>query len=141
VEEALMHRLSSTSGSTSAAVGSSGSSRSPTKSGIREVAVNSTIPWKDVLTRALGGHRDVHPENGDIDWDDPDDPGHVLFDCKEDMKALWAHPVVQELLEKQNVRLEEMAGFFLDCLDEVAGERYIPNDGKRQVCISAECEY
>lgn len=44
------------------------------------------------------------------------------------MKKLWAHAHVQSTLERQNVRLEEMAGFFLDELDTVAGERYIPSD-------------
>jgi len=46
------------------------------------------------------------------------------------MKTLWGNSTVQNILHDQNVRLEEMAGFFLDSLDEVTEERYIPSNGE-----------
>ncbi|KAJ6631176.1 guanine nucleotide binding protein, alpha subunit [Mycena sp. CBHHK59/15] len=96
---------------------------------IREVAVNSATQWKDVFAR-LGG-RDRAGGDGaaaEVDWADPGDPGVVLHEHAEDIKALWAHETVQALLVKQNLRLQEAAGFFLDCLDEVTALRYIPSD-------------
>uniref|UniRef100_A0A0W0EUY4 G-alpha-domain-containing protein n=1 Tax=Moniliophthora roreri TaxID=221103 RepID=A0A0W0EUY4_MONRR len=95
----------------------------------REVAVNSAMPWKDVFGKLVPSKRQSLSSEDIIDWDDPNDPGRVLHECAGDMKRLWNHPSVQELLDKQNLRLEEMAGFFLDELDEVTSERYIPTNG------------
>ncbi|ESK86540.1 guanine nucleotide-binding protein alpha-4 subunit [Moniliophthora roreri MCA 2997] len=94
----------------------------------REVAVNSAMPWKDVFGKLVPSKRQSLSSEDIIDWDDPNDPGRVLHECAGDMKRLWNHPSVQELLDKQNLRLEEMAGFFLDELDEVTSERYIPTN-------------
>jgi guanine nucleotide-binding protein subunit alpha len=45
-----------------------------------------------------------------VDWDDPEDPGVLLHARNDDMKRLWAHPTVQAILEKQSIRLQELAG-------------------------------
>ncbi|KAF9254990.1 G-alpha-domain-containing protein [Marasmius fiardii PR-910] len=94
--------------------------------GGREVVVNSAVAWKDVFSKTLPHKRQSSDEY--INWDDPTDPGRVLHESAEDMKRLWKHPMVQDLLEKQNLRLEEMAGFFLDEIDDVTSERYIPTN-------------
>ncbi|KAK7042966.1 hypothetical protein VNI00_008703 [Paramarasmius palmivorus] len=94
----------------------------------REVAINSAMPWKDVFGKLVSSRRQSESSEDIIDWDDPTDPGRVLHECADDMKRLWKHSAVQELLDKQNLRLEEMAGFFLDELDEVTSERYIPTN-------------
>jgi hypothetical protein len=39
-----------------------------------------------------------------------DDPGKVLSACCADMKALWADPIIHQLLEDRKVRLEDMSG-------------------------------
>ncbi|KAG7091930.1 hypothetical protein E1B28_008322 [Marasmius oreades] len=95
--------------------------------GGREVVVNSAVAWKDVFTKKMANKRESS-DSGRINWDDPTDPGRVLHECAEDMKRLWKHPLVQNLLEKQNLRLEEMAGFFLDEIDEITSEYYIPTN-------------
>lgn len=46
----------------------------------------------------------------DIDFDDPQDPGKVLFACADDMKRLWADPIIQDLLKAKGVRLRELGG-------------------------------
>lgn len=81
-----------------------------TKTLVREVAINSTMAWKEVFSRLKPGDRDSFDSEQVIDWEDPNDPGRVLHECAEDMKKLWEHKTVQELLERQNLRLEEMAG-------------------------------
>ncbi|KAJ8073774.1 hypothetical protein PM082_012052 [Marasmius tenuissimus] len=102
-------------------------SQEKARQGAREVAVNSTVAWKDVFSK-LVPRRHSSEDCDNIDWDDPTDPGRVLHECAHDMKRLWKHPIVQELLERQNLRLEEMAGFFLDEIDEVTSERYEPTN-------------
>ncbi len=78
---------------------------------LKEIGVNAAVRWKDAFTR---GQRDrdqqsVNSEEG-IDWDDPEDPGVVLHACAEDMMRLWNDGFVRELLERQGLRLEEVAG-------------------------------
>jgi hypothetical protein len=78
---------------------------------LKEVGVNSAVRWKDAFTR--GQHdrnrESVNSEVG-IDWDDPEDPGVVLHACAEDMMRLWNDGFVRGLLERQGLRLEEVAG-------------------------------
>ncbi|KAJ7910675.1 guanine nucleotide binding protein, alpha subunit [Mycena leptocephala] len=94
----------------------------------REVAVNSANQWKDVFKRLVGGDSESFDSERAVDWEDPSDPGVVLYQLAEDMKALWNNATVQALLVRQNLRLQEAAGFFLDCLDEVTSLKYIPTD-------------
>ena len=74
---------------------------------LKEIGVNAAVRWKDAFTR--GQRESVNSEEG-IDWDDPEDPGVVLHACAEDMMRLWNDGFVRELLERQGLRLEEVAG-------------------------------
>ncbi|KAJ7637089.1 G-protein alpha subunit-domain-containing protein [Roridomyces roridus] len=94
----------------------------------REVAVNSAMQWKDTFARLVTSDKASFDSEKAVDWDDPSDPGFVLHSLAEDMKDLWNHETVQTLLVRQNLRLQEAAGFFLDCLDEVTALRYMPTD-------------
>ncbi|KAF5359996.1 hypothetical protein D9758_007631 [Tetrapyrgos nigripes] len=127
VEELLTRRLTPTGygevGTTELAPVSTSLER--TRTVFKEVAVNSAVPWKDVLNKITGKSGGDAPL---VDWNDPNDPGRILHECAEDMKRLWNHKAVQEMLEKQNLRLEEMAGFFLDSLDEVTSSEYLPSN-------------
>ena len=72
----------------------------------KELYVRSQSNWKDKLMRLRGPRR-----SGDdlgIDFDDPDDPGHVVHACREDMMALWRDPIVRQIVH--DLRLEEMPG-------------------------------
>jgi hypothetical protein len=82
------------------------------KSALTELAVNSTAQWKNTVSRLLRSNSDRDSFNSEqtIDWDDHNDPGLVLHACYPDMAQLWCDPTIHQLLEKQNIRLEEMAG-------------------------------
>ncbi|KAG2748662.1 G-alpha-domain-containing protein [Suillus brevipes Sb2] len=92
----------------------------------QEISVNSSAGWKNTFNRLMG--RNSCDSADLIDWSDLDDPGVVLNACAEDMKRLWTDPVIQALMKVENMRPEEMAGFFLDALDRVTSPRYIPTD-------------
>ncbi|KAG1731603.1 guanine nucleotide binding protein, alpha subunit [Suillus paluster] len=92
----------------------------------QEISVNSSTGWKSTFNRLIG--RDSCDSENLVDWSDPDDPGVVLNACADDMKRLWADPIVKKLMEVEKMRPEEMAGFFLDALDRVTSPRYIPTD-------------
>jgi len=77
----------------------------------KELAVNSATQWKNAFSRLLRTQSvESFSSEQAIDWDDPNDPGSVLHACSADMARLWADPTIHQLLEKQNIRLEEMAG-------------------------------
>ncbi|KAF8893912.1 guanine nucleotide binding protein, alpha subunit [Infundibulicybe gibba] len=131
VEEALLRRLTPAGSSEFEATHLSPvtnlpySSRSAT---VKEVAVNSTAQWKGAFSRLLSTTRTSFESSQDIDFDDPNDPGVILHACSEDMVRLWNDPTVKALLKMQKIRLEDMAGFFLDSLERVTSPKYVPSD-------------
>ncbi|KAI0674434.1 G-alpha-domain-containing protein [Trametes maxima] len=90
----------------------------------RELAVNSQFAWKGVFHKMIGRTS----QDGEADAGDPDDPSLVLHACAEDMITLWDDPVIKALLRAQGIRLEDMPGFFLDCIERVTHPKYVPTD-------------
>ncbi|KAJ7146340.1 guanine nucleotide binding protein, alpha subunit [Mycena epipterygia] len=127
VEKALMKRLSLPGSTEWEPTERPLTTAAPKKRQSREIAVNSTVAWKGAFARTDSGRESFDTDNL-VDWDDPEDPGVLLHARSEDMKRLWEHPTVQAILEKQSIRLQELAGFFLDSLDEVTSLRYVPTD-------------
>ena len=84
--------------------------RASSKQVFKELAVNSTTPWKHAFNRLIKNERTSFDSQDGVDWDDPDDPGAVLYACSKDMIHIWGDPLVQELLGRQNVRLAESSG-------------------------------
>jgi guanine nucleotide-binding protein subunit alpha len=83
----------------------------------RESFVRSSVNWKEKVARLRnrglkrrGGIADESDEGEFMDFDNPEDPNHVINACKDDMVALWSDPVVRQVLRIGNVRLEEMPG-------------------------------
>ncbi|KAJ7881474.1 guanine nucleotide binding protein, alpha subunit [Mycena leptocephala] len=93
----------------------------------KEIVVNSTVPWKSAFMREADPRESFATEDV-VDWDDVEDPGRALHTRSEDMQRLWAHPTVRAILERQGIRLQESAGFFMDELDVVTSLRYVPTD-------------
>ncbi|TFK53943.1 G-alpha-domain-containing protein [Heliocybe sulcata] len=52
----------------------------------------------------------------------------IIADCREDIRALWTDDVVHSLLVKRKLRLEDTPGFFLDDIDRIATQGYVPSD-------------
>ncbi|KAI0773014.1 G-protein alpha subunit [Trametes elegans] len=57
-----------------------------------------------------------------------DNPSAVLAACKDDIVTLWEDTIVQNVLKKHNVRLQDMPGFFLNDAGRVAAISYEPTD-------------
>lgn len=77
---------------------------------LKELAINSTMQWRGAFSR---GHVEGNPDadaSEDERGPDPNDPGVVLTNCAADIGLLWRDPIVKVLLEKQGLRLEDMAG-------------------------------
>jgi len=95
---------------------------------IKEIAINSACHWKDTFSRLVNSERESFESQDAIDWNDPNDPGILLHACSQDIIRLWKDPTIQKLLKKQNLMLEEVAGFFLDSIERVTSTRYVPTD-------------
>jgi guanine nucleotide-binding protein subunit alpha len=59
---------------------------------------------------------------------DSDDATGVIAGCRQDIKALWADPIVHDLLAKRKIRLADSADFFLGEVDRIATRTYDPSD-------------
>ena len=69
-----------------------------------ELTVNSRSTWKSAFKKwAKGGAEE-------IDFEDPTDPGRVFFACRDDAIALWADPVVRQILDIAKVRPQDQGG-------------------------------
>ncbi|KAK7060024.1 guanine nucleotide binding protein, alpha subunit [Favolaschia claudopus] len=97
------------------------------RAGGKELAVNSNVAWKTAFMRD-GSNRDSFSTDDVVDWDDAEDPGVLLHERADDLRKLWAHPTVHAILDRQGIRLQESGGFFLDELDVVTSQRYVPTD-------------
>lgn len=69
-----------------------------------ELTVNSRSTWKSAFKRLRKSGTE------EIDFDDPTDPGRVLFACKDDIITLWKDPVVRQILEIAQVRPQDQGG-------------------------------
>ncbi|KAK7678986.1 hypothetical protein QCA50_017929 [Cerrena zonata] len=125
--------------------------------GIREVCVRAGSGWKGVLSTIVNsqdtnvtntntygnGNGNGYPNgilktNGTVNgkrrpgtadgYGRKDDPTTVLSACREDILQLWDDPVVQGVLKKRGVRLQDMPGFFLNDASRIAQPNYEPSD-------------
>ncbi|KAG6840155.1 hypothetical protein C0991_008560 [Blastosporella zonata] len=100
---------------------------SPGNQSFRDVCVRPGSSWKALLLERLGdsgnrNRRSQNPLNKEID------PTHVLLASKNDILTLWKDPNVRAALKKRGVRMEEMPGFFLNDVERIVDEKYVPTD-------------
>ncbi|KAJ7782839.1 guanine nucleotide-binding protein alpha-4 subunit [Mycena metata] len=94
-----------------------------------EVYINSATPWKGAFSRLMNNVRSS-VDGPEVDEpQDSRDARQLLHACSEDMIRLWTHPTVKLVLEAHRLRLEDMAGFFLDSIERVTALAYEPTDG------------
>ncbi|KAF8872524.1 guanine nucleotide binding protein, alpha subunit [Mucidula mucida] len=113
-----------------------------------EIFVRPGVGWRGALARArvfgagegidyegLGVGRDRQRSigsegsgDGVSSFGNDTDVDEALYNCREDMMALWHDPVVRAVLRRKKVRLEEVPGFFLDDLERITRLKYLPTD-------------
>lgn len=79
----------------------------------KEVAVNSQFAWKHMFSRFLPDSRDSMDSEEGINWDDPQDPGRIIYACGEDMIRLWNDETIKALLKSLNIRLADQPGLYV----------------------------
>ncbi|KAI0693144.1 G-protein alpha subunit-domain-containing protein [Cerioporus squamosus] len=110
----------------------------------RDVCVRAGSGWKGILTAINANTSTVLPEKpplvlvsamkgaqsrpstGDARF--KDNPTAVLAACRDDIVTLWEDAIVQGVLKKQNARIQDMPGFFLNDAGRIAVMNYEPTD-------------
>ncbi|KAJ7072562.1 guanine nucleotide-binding protein alpha-4 subunit, partial [Mycena amicta] len=93
-----------------------------------EVSVHSGAPWKNAFSRLMNNVRSSVDGPETTEPQDSKDARQLLHACSEDMVRLWNDPIVKEVLEVHRLRLQDMAGFFLDSIERVTDLYYEPTD-------------
>ncbi|KAJ7497044.1 guanine nucleotide binding protein, alpha subunit [Mycena latifolia] len=136
VEEALLGKLTpganynkasqSTTGNLSSLTNLPDSTRGTAPA--QEVYINSATPWKGAFSRLMSNVRSSVDGPEVAEPQDSRDARQLLHACSEDMVRLWNDPTVKEVLKVHRLRLEDMAGFFLDSIERVTAISYEPTD-------------
>ncbi|KIM89646.1 hypothetical protein PILCRDRAFT_812466 [Piloderma croceum F 1598] len=93
-----------------------------------EFFIRSNCGWKETLNK-LRPRLSTSP-----DHPNPPQKGkqnsvvEILVGCSANIKSLWTDEVVQAVLKRRNMRLEESSGFFLDDVSRIAARNYEPSD-------------
>ncbi|EJD06518.1 guanine nucleotide binding protein alpha subunit [Fomitiporia mediterranea MF3/22] len=87
-------------------------------------------------TMSISGNKRRRDEE-DVQENNPNAPNPVeeelnkiarmLFACRDDVKALWAHRVVRTIIDRRKLRLQESAEHFLSGIDRVSAADYTPS--------------
>jgi len=96
----------------------------------KEMYVRSNAPWRRLVAK-LHGSTDRAPSTSGSAWNNyrgEDDPSHLLAASKVDIITLWRDPDIREILSTQQLRLEDLSGFFLDDIDRIADLNYAPSE-------------
>ncbi|KAJ6602208.1 guanine nucleotide-binding protein alpha-4 subunit [Mycena sp. CBHHK59/15] len=99
-----------------------------TRGGPQEVTINSAVPWKGAFSRLMSNVRSSVDGPEVNEPQDSRDARQLLHACAEDMVRLWNDPIVKTILQAHRLRLEDMAGFFLDSIERVTALSYEPTD-------------
>jgi guanine nucleotide-binding protein alpha-1 subunit len=109
VEESLTRKLTLESGIRGEAVDSAPNPLTNASFNTRkELSVHSRSSWKSSFKKYKGIASDR--EEDLIDWDDPADPGKIIYACRDDMIELWNDTIVMSILKMAKVRMEEHGG-------------------------------
>ncbi|KAJ7124991.1 guanine nucleotide-binding protein alpha-4 subunit [Mycena epipterygia] len=125
VEEALLGKLSPEGKTLSPLTNLPDSTRG---GDVPEVYINSTTPWKGAFSRLMNNVRSSVDGPEVNEPQDSRDARQLLHACSEDMIRLWNDPTVKTVLKVHRLRLEDMAGFFLDSIERVTALSYEPTD-------------
>ncbi|GLB37323.1 putative G protein alpha subunit [Lyophyllum shimeji] len=86
-----------------------------------EFTLRSTSGWKTVLDRIRNPSRGKDQQLQKV-------ASGVIISLKDDIHELWNNRIVQQILRKHHVRLEDTPGFFLQDIYRIARPDYVPSD-------------
>ncbi|KAG6815712.1 hypothetical protein H0H87_012028 [Tephrocybe sp. NHM501043] len=85
--------------------------------------------WKHIFNSPLAAlNGNARNDNAQDHGNVVDNATEVIAECRQDMRALWTDPTVQEVLKRRRIRMEDSAGFFLNDLERIATRDYEPTD-------------
>ncbi|KAF5386136.1 hypothetical protein D9615_002342 [Tricholomella constricta] len=88
---------------------------------LHEFALRSTSGWKTVLDHVRNPSAGRGQQLQRVACE-------VINGLKDDILQLWKDDIVQRILQKRQIRLEDTPGFFLHDVDRIAHSDYVPTD-------------
>ncbi|KAI6158112.1 guanine nucleotide binding protein, alpha subunit [Pisolithus tinctorius] len=91
----------------------------------------SPRPSKEFYVRSRDWRSFVQASQDENEKGRPDrtDISEVIARCSEDIKELWEDDIIQSMVKRRGLRLEDSATFFLNASERIAGRDYQPEDG------------
>ncbi|KAF9456865.1 guanine nucleotide binding protein, alpha subunit [Collybia nuda] len=86
-----------------------------------EVAIRSSAGWRAIL-KVRRQSEEALRGTGKLD----DKDRRILAACGEDMATLWNDASVRKALKERDIALQEQPGFFLEDVDRIIREDYVP---------------
>ncbi|KIO09661.1 hypothetical protein M404DRAFT_279884 [Pisolithus tinctorius Marx 270] len=77
--------------------------------------------WRSFVQASQDENEKGRPDRTDI--------SEVIARCSEDIKELWEDDIIQSMVKRRGLRLEDSATFFLNASERIAGRDYQPEDG------------
>ena len=113
----LIRRLTHTGSSEVEATLLPSANAGPVRNALKELAINSTIPWKAAFNRLLmKGDRSSTSSRSSRDpseiWNDPNDHGFALQALAPDMIALWNSKDTQTILAEHRICMVVLPGLY-----------------------------
>jgi guanine nucleotide-binding protein subunit alpha len=96
----------------------------------QEFSINSRNGWKSALTRVIPGNslQSGAEVYGIDNGAGGDSITEAIASSRGNMVALWADPMVQDILSRAPSRIQESPGFFLNDASRIATNDYQPTD-------------
>lgn len=76
---------------------------------LREVSVNALSSWKGVLSKLVHGD---FPEGQSVTTTETSDIARIISAQKENIRVLWADPLIRSHLKKRKLRIEDLPGLY-----------------------------
>lgn len=89
---------------------------------VREISVRAGSNWKTMLSSMTSPKKAEPSEQKKVAGKhshgerSADDPTNILAACRDDIVALWGDPIIREVLQRHDIRLEDSPGL---CVESV----------------------
>ncbi|KAI6134829.1 guanine nucleotide binding protein, alpha subunit [Pisolithus croceorrhizus] len=83
--------------------------------------------WRRFVQASQNGNESEHPRTRH-EGTNSTDISEIIARCSEDIRELWEDDVIQDMVKRRALRLEDSATFFLNASERIAARDYQPQD-------------
>ncbi|KAI6131403.1 guanine nucleotide binding protein, alpha subunit [Pisolithus croceorrhizus] len=83
--------------------------------------------WRSFVQASQNGNESAHPRTRH-EGANSTDVSEIIARCSEDIRELWEDDIIQDMVKRRGLRLEDSATFFLNASERIAARDYQPED-------------